>query len=466
VSTYTPTAHEPGCACTRCAAGQRNRFFKGKLMKAPEFTMEQRYGIERRRLINRKVAGWGVLEGFALKGARKDATPYPPPEKFHIFPGVAVDPHGRELLLAEEAVLTGENTFLLDDNCELKSLERIEPGEYVLAIHYAEHFFGDASAPGDCCDSKTEKNYVCETVVFSLRRVCEECPCGEPPCPRCCGCHTTEDSCGELGRDACLCHWTAKATGPDKPTRPCRWDDYEVYVSDGVDLACLAICERATHCHPPKGLIIDDCSPRRIVKRNDLLYDLIRGCDLTRIKCVSWGRWHRRARRVEWDEFIRRLEGCECEHEGHRVHQTGLEVTFTHPVRNGTIRPDCFTLSFAIGEAWREIVAVEVVAVKHEDWRSGDPEHTSRRAVICVQPEWLEEIKCHSSRFRKHGGEVRIEVRGDYILDCRGQAVDAEAHGFALHGEDCEKVRSSGNGSPGGTLVSIFQVEKAYAEPR
>ena len=35
------------------------------------------------------------------------------------------------------------------------------------------------------------------------------------------------------------------------------------------------------------------CGPRRLVKRNDLLFDLIRGCDLTRISAIGWRDWHR-----------------------------------------------------------------------------------------------------------------------------------------------------------------------------
>jgi hypothetical protein len=36
---------------------------------------------------------------------------------------------------------------------------------------------------------------------------------------------------------------------------------------------------------------VEECPPRRIVKRNDMLFDLIRGCDLTRITRISWAEW-------------------------------------------------------------------------------------------------------------------------------------------------------------------------------
>ena len=85
---------------------------------------------------------------------------------------------------------------------------------------------------------------------------------------------------------------------------------------------------------------------------------------------------------------------------------------------------------------------------------------------MCLNEESIEDLTCHGSRVHREGAEITIEVRGDYILDCNGQAVDANAHGFALHGHDCEKVKPSGNGAPGGTLVSVFRVERAQPEMR
>lgn len=460
MSTYTPTAHEPGCGCKNCAAVQRNRFFKGKLMKAPEFAMEQAYGIERRRLLTRELAGWGVLRGLAVSGT-KDG----PADEFRISAGLAIDCHGREILLCDEAVVDGRNTCVIAENCELKSVDKLEPGSYVLAVHYAEFLFGDAAFPAECCGTKTEKNYVCEGAIFSLRRVCGDCPCGEPPCPKCCRCHCGKCR-GEHGRGSHLCCWTGKADAPCPPSKPCRWRDYDFYVDDGVDLACLHVHEPADRCHPPKGHIEDDCGPRRIVKSNDLLYDLIRGCDLTRIGCLSWGEWHRRRHRVPWEEFLRKLKGEEPHALENEVRITGFEVAFTGPVKNETVRPDCFALKFTVGRNWRETHSVEIVEVILSGRLEHDPPETSRRATLCVSDESFEDLTCHGSRIRREGAEVCIEVRGDYILDCYEQAVDANAHGFALHGDWCEDVRPSGNGTPGGTLVSTFRVDRAQPEIR
>jgi hypothetical protein len=81
---------------------------------------------------------------------------------------------------------------------------------------------------------------------------------------------------------------------------------------------------------------------------------------------------------------------------------------------------------------------------------------------LCVRPEWFEDFACHGSKIRKEGALVRIEVNGDFILDCHRQPVDANARGFALRDIEGEPRHGSGNGTPGGVLISVFKVAKAH----
>lgn len=448
----TPTIHEAGCKCAACATGQRNRFFKGKMMKAPGFEMEQRYGIERRRMLTRAIAGWGVVRGLELG---EEETTYGA-SAFSVSPGLALDPHGREIVLGAETVIGADNTFVIGSGCELRSVDRLEHGDYILAIHYAEHSFGDSALPDDCCGTRTEKNYVCETALFSLRKLeGEKCPCGECDCPEGCRCRRHRCLCGKRARNSCLCEWTARTEGPGRANKPCRWKEYEVWVDDCVDLACVHISRGAGDCRPPLGHIEDDCSPRRIVKNNDLLYNLIRGCDLTRIEYLSWGEWHRSETPVPWDEFVAKLSAGE---EGDNL-MTDLTVHFTGPVLAETVTADCFTLQLALGRGWLRTRVVEITRVltPHHD---GDPKGTTRKATLCVRPEWYKDLTHPDCKFRKRGTFVQIEVRGDFILDCHGQPVDANARGFALRPNG--HVEPSGNGTPGGVLISVFRVAKAH----
>ena len=95
------------------------------------------------------------------------------------------------------------------------------------------------------------------------------------------------------GGCACLCeHLTELEIGAECSR---LWDVGDCARADlghGVSLACLTLardkCGRWA-----LNAIKDACGPRRLVKRNDLLFDLINGCDLTRIVDTGWKDWHR-----------------------------------------------------------------------------------------------------------------------------------------------------------------------------
>ena len=193
---------DSSCTGTDCVSGKRNRYFRGKILRAEEFEIEQTYALERRRQINRSVIGWGVVQGFPISPHQHDhegSELRVEPGPIHVGRGFALDRQGREVALTTSAKLGARNTFLVAHDgggCRMLPLDHLTPGRYVLAIHYAERPLGDANLADACGCPQPEKNYVCETAVFSLRRLCDkECPCGESPCERSCHCGRC-DSCG------------------------------------------------------------------------------------------------------------------------------------------------------------------------------------------------------------------------------------------------------------------------------
>ncbi|HEV2835406.1 MAG TPA: hypothetical protein VGW58_08820 [Pyrinomonadaceae bacterium] len=75
------------------------------------------------------------------------------------------------------------------------------------------------------------------------------------------------------------------------------------------------------------------------------------------------------------------------------------------------------------------------------------------RATIVVDGRWLRgAIRSDSSRLQRGKTRVELEVRGDFIVDCNGQTIDANARGLST---------CTGNGTPGGTFLSTFLVEAA-----
>jgi hypothetical protein len=280
--------------------------------------------------------------------------------------------------------------------------------------------------------------------VFTLRAIGDRrCPCGEEPCGRTCECGPPS-TCGTTNRTphACLCHWAGDATLPTPGTsyeRSGYWFD----PADGVDLACVVLAPGPNRCDPLVIDSVDDqCSPRRIVKNNDLLYDLVRGCDLTHIAAISWEPWHRSREIVEWDAFAEKF--------GNKG-RTEFVVTFSSPVQTDTIRLDTVVMSVIATEqstGWHFCRRIPIAGVEPEgtsgDWSNG--------LRVLVSRRWIrDEIDKGESWLTDRDFTVEIEVRGDLILDCHGRPVDANAVGV--------RATPSGNGTPGGTFVSTFKVK-------
>ena len=68
----------------------RNRYFYGKLLDADHLELEQRYFLERERLINRLTLGAGVLCGLGVEAGDGNVV---------VSPGVAIDGLGREIVV-------------------------------------------------------------------------------------------------------------------------------------------------------------------------------------------------------------------------------------------------------------------------------------------------------------------------------------------------------------------------------
>jgi hypothetical protein len=72
----------------------RNNYFYGKLLDVQHFTLEQRYFNHKRWLLNRLVAGSGILCGLGLQAAADG-------KHVVVRPGAALDPLGREIIVPQ-----------------------------------------------------------------------------------------------------------------------------------------------------------------------------------------------------------------------------------------------------------------------------------------------------------------------------------------------------------------------------
>jgi hypothetical protein len=447
------------CGC-RGNGGKRNRFFRGKHMNAESFALEQRYLVGRRRLVNRAVLGWGVVHGFAISAPRDKE----PRGARDVGRGLGIDPDGREVHLTGPVTITAANTFLLVAG-RPRPVERLAPGLYVLSIHYAERGVEDARVTDDCGCGEPEKQFVCEAAVFSLEMSKDGvCPCAQEDCRPCrCKKEGERSPCCGHGRRgcACLCEWVAD--GPeDCPPELCEWNGYWINPGGGIRLACVEVergeeSEKPRRCEPIRFEVTDDCGPRRIVKGNDLLYDLVRGCDLTRISWISWNDWHRRPKRVEWSEFAGKFLGGPHWDAGEPV-KTEFVVRFSGPVAAASFGRGAIVITvIAIDQStgWELVRRVPIVSL--DTTPAADPKQMpdgmTDQVRVHIAGDWAhDELEPGRSWLSDREFTVEIAVRGSFIRDCREQAVDGDTD---PHQEDGVP---SGNGTAGGTFVSTFRV--------
>jgi hypothetical protein len=475
------------CTDAPCDSGLRNRYFEGKRLTVDSFRVEQNYLLERRRLLNRAIHGWGLVYGYALKpvparnGCKDDKSGW-----LEIGPGLALDECGRELLRVGPTLLGVEDVILLDTNgaridrppdgsfeprATQTQKQTPQPSEacWLLSAHYAEQSEGPIRVNDPCSCERHEWDRVCETVRYSLRRVdcvqccdtfdCElNCGCCSGPCcePRAKKTSDTQTNPVRRGGCGCLCeHLTGLSDADcgglcpiDDPCAHIRAD-----LRHGVPLACVTL--REGDCD---NWVFDSRvearGPRRLVKRNDALFDLIRGCDLTRISAIGWAGWHRdKEPLVGWSKFLDSF-GTETAPQSGRNVTVDYWVEFSRPVRDDTLKVDCFSMTVIVNEeeaGWgvsRRVPILDIV----KSAAPGTPTGFATRATLVVDAGWVDDaIKSRKTVFNHDIATVEIEVRGDFIVDCNGQTIDANAIGLS--------PAPTGNGTPGGTFYSSFHVQ-------
>jgi len=154
-------------ACsTNLKSFQRNRYFYGKLLTVKDFEDEQKYFIEKQRLINRLIHGEGVVCGLKVEEV-KDKSNF-----IRITPGVAIDCCGREIVVPEPVEI---------DLSKKVSLEEFGEGDTItrwVTIYYnacgkepVPVYSADSSCEETCCYSRIMEGYE----IDILKEKPEEC---------------------------------------------------------------------------------------------------------------------------------------------------------------------------------------------------------------------------------------------------------------------------------------------------
>jgi len=468
------------CTESECESSMRNQYFVGKRLTPDAFKVEQRYLIERRHLMNRALIGWGVVFGYPVKpGTPAKHELKLPTGRISVGGGLALDAAGHELLQTDTVELQFGDMLLLDERGRQTPPSREQRDAcWLLKVHYAERDMGPTTVTDPCNCEHQEWDRVCETVRYSLSPIdCEHC-CEPPKCDLHCDCGTgpcCREEEGRRDRDAgeerfehehsrnpvhrggcrCLCDYLSELDFNIDCDRLCVIDEpcgrVRVDLGHGVPLACVRLEVDECGCWI-FGEEIEACGPRRLVKRNDVLFDLIRGCDLTRICRIGWAPWHRARHAVPWFEFAKSFG--DSGPEGSYV-TVDYWVEFSRPVRADTVRADCFAMTILVPEdegGWLTPMRVPIVGVHTDEGAPDVPAGHVTRATIMVDSGWVDDaVRGRKTHFAEDQTSVEIEVLGDYMVDCNGQPVDANAIGLS--------AAPTGNGVPGDRFISKFHVE-------
>jgi hypothetical protein len=491
----TATKSAECCAERTCGPGLRNNYFDGKRLATQSFRIEQGYGIERRHLLNRAIHGWGVVYGYEITAEPLDnCKKQPQVGKLGIGPGLALDQCGRELLQTGTVAVSRDDLIWLDEaghqidpadalpstaKSRYMGAKAQPPECWLLSAHYAEQYSGPIDVTSSCQCGHREWDRICETVRYSVQRIsCDQCCCNFK-CELNCECD--EEPCDDKGEKTtgsedsrhnrvscrCLCNYVTALKFEDDCGPFCEVEEpcgkVQVDFRHGVPLACVEVTWDKLCDLPQLGPTVEACGPRRLVKRNDLLFDLIQGCDLTRISEIGWAQWHRSAGYSTDPVLFKDFRDAfgDIDHRNDEYVTKDFWVKFSRPVRVETLLPDCFAITIMSGErgeGWWETLRVPIRGIDTSVIPSepGDPAGCVRGARAIVDGAWADDALVGTvTRFQGAGACVEIEIRGDFILDCNGQTVDANAVGLSPN--------LSGNNTPGGTFLSSFRV--APAEP-
>jgi hypothetical protein len=429
------------------------------------------------------------------------------------------------LTLDSVIMLDGRGVPIRDTDANTQSARMKSSACWLLKVHYAEQKTGPVTLKDPCSCERIEWDKVCETIRYSLQPIdCLQC-CAGQECELKCGCSsgpcceeradpvkeklqyeydelrrdfeqqvreasdeqakwlhdqynreleqlknrgwTPQEQGHPHGRGGCRClceHLSSLQIGTDchalcEVDRCARAD-----LHNGVALACVRLdVDKCGDWH--FASVYDACGPRRLVKRNDLLFDLISGCDLTRISEISWGSWHRRTTPVPWADFRASLGQGDLT--GQRDSTTRFSVKFTGPVQRKSVLPDCFTMTIIaaeFAEGWGNIVRVPITSLSYIEQAEDPPEYV-RGATLVVDARWVDDavgnirdVGRRKNLFAYEKAQIEIEIRGDFIVDCNGQTVDANAFGLTRG--------LSGNGTQGGIFLSTFTVDVRPQDPR
>lgn len=448
-----PVAKEKTCLCCDIPAFCRNNYYRGKLLTERDFSDEQRYGIDKLRLHNLSLHGWGVVCGLTIK-----RHPHCPERRLIVEEGFAIDDCGREIrLLKDDEILLPQpptpRPGTKPGASGASSIGQPENGHHNAAEEKEGMTAQDRDRPSEDEDDEEEVplpyNPCDETPVPKDLYICiryAECETEFAPAPfDDCSCTTSSQKPNRVCEGYKLELYEQKPSYWDKATHgPCESSDCAEYYRDARECCpetncfpCLplAVIHDVVPGEPVEAEQIDNWGPRRQLTSSETLDKIIRCIltklptqELTRIEDTNW----EHGRRMMCREFMEEYVGS---HERPR----GFRIEFSHKVHSGAID----TRSF------------QALVVFRPDNMS-EPKHMQiAPASIEKEADETESCRLHidPAYARRHldgrSFDLFLTLKCDVITDMHGHAVDGNFIGHHL---------PTGDNIQGGTFESWVRV--------
>lgn len=122
----------------------KNRYYPGKLLHAGDFIREQEYGNAKLEFLNRKLHGWGIIQGLEVRPGEKN--------RLCVRAGSAIDRRGRLIVVPEDIAAEAE---------DLRGWTDETARDFILGIQYDETAIG------------RERSLLSEKEVYEDARIAE-----------------------------------------------------------------------------------------------------------------------------------------------------------------------------------------------------------------------------------------------------------------------------------------------------
>ena len=408
------------CGICKIPYFERNNYYYGKLMTVRDFFQEQCYFNEKRWLVNRMVGGWGVVCGLVVRPKEGE------PDKVIVTPGFAIDRCGREILVCEEQTVT-----LIPEECDCCKKEKKkgeeEQGErkLLICVEFYECKTEQVSLPPIACDQKERGEFNRIRDSFKIRVI---------PRPE-----ADEEECCDK-----LCPLEYK----DKTVHQYLCDELKEGCLECDDQYCLILAyvtiSKSEDPQNPHTIEIDECSGRRLVYTNNLLYDLI-NCyhgDLPHVIDVNWkNETTTNGATIKWEDFK------------NGIYNEGVKVWFDRKMDENTINENTFLFMVRMEDSdtgnYRYENVPGEVSYKYDEATK------ESLATFKFTSQWIADVYLGYSRVREKGGEFKVLLKSDFIMSVEEKCKPAKA----LDGNFIGGRLPSGNGTQGGDFESWFYVE-------